>query len=173
MRHNENFVIYCILIGFFILSCGQKATEEQLRAQAQLFEKNEKYEDALKAYEQQLEKYPKGKFADEALQKLAFLYYNNLNDFSKAIELHQRLIKDFPESKFVSQARFMVGYIYANDLKDYEHARKAYDDFLKYHSDSELAESVKWELEHLGQDINQQLQNLFSNDKANGEVKAN
>ncbi|MFQ5603053.1 MAG: tol-pal system YbgF family protein [bacterium] len=172
MKHLK-ISVSLLLIGFFILNCGNKATEESLRSQAQKLEQEEKYEEALEIYTKQLENFPEGKFADEALHKIAFINYNNKNAFDKAIENHKRLIHDYPDSRFVTQARFMIGYIYANDLKDYDQARESYTEFLKYHSDNELAESVKWELEHLGQDINEQLQHIFSKDKSNGEAKVN
>lgn len=167
-----NSILLACLIGISVFNCGNTETEAELREQAQRFEKEEAFQDAIATYEKQLKYHPEGEFADEALHKVAFLYYNSRNDFEKAIELHKELIKDYPKSRFVSQARFMLGYINANDLKDYDAAKVAYEEFLEYHSNSELAESVKWELEHLGQDINQQLKELFTNDKSNGEVEA-
>ncbi len=164
-------VVAFLLVGLLVLNCSQKETEEQLRAQAQLFEKEEKFEDALKNYEKQLADYPDGKFADEALHKVAFLYYNNFHEFNKSIDSHKSLVAKYPESKFVARARFMIGYIYANDLKDFDSAREAYKEFLEKHEDSELSESVKWELEHLGKDINEQLQNIFTSDDSNGKAK--
>jgi outer membrane assembly lipoprotein YfiO len=166
-------VILFMLISLFIFSCGQKQTEEQLWAQGQNFEKEENFEEALKTYEQLLETYPKGKFAEESQQKIAFIFYNNFNDFNKAIEAHERLIKNYPESKYVAQARFMIGYIYANDLKDLDNARKAYNEFMEKHPESELVESVKWELEHLGQDIDEQLFGNLGDEESNGGAKPN
>lgn len=166
-------VFLFLLISLFIFSCSQKQTEEQLRAQAQNFEKEENFEKALKTYEQLIENYPKGKFADEAQHKIAFIFYNNFHDFNKTIEAHERLIKNYPDSKYVAQARFMIGYIYANDLKDFESARKAYDEFMENHPESELVESVKWELEHLGQDIDEQLFGNLGDEESNGGAKLN
>jgi len=169
IRHGWIFLIF---LGLISINC-KRQSEQELRTQAQQLESQEKYQDAIKVYGQQIQKYPKGQYADETLQKLAFLYYNHLQDFNQAIAMHTRLVTDFPESKFISQARFMMGYIYANDLKDYDKARTAYTEFLNHHSESELVESVKWELEHLGKDVNEQLKELFSTDKSNSQVKAN
>ncbi|RMF64108.1 MAG: outer membrane protein assembly factor BamD [Calditrichaeota bacterium] len=170
MRHSMR----ALSLGLSVLvlfSCGKKLGEEELHQQAQTFEQEEKYDEATKAYETLLKDYPQGQYADEAVQRLAFLYYNNYHDFDKAIAYHERLIKDYPDSHFVPQARFMIGYIYANDLKDYDMARKAYTDFLEHHPDNELVESVKWELKHLGEDVNSQLDELFATDKSNGKTK--
>ncbi|MCG8608841.1 tetratricopeptide repeat protein [bacterium] len=162
-------VILLLAIGW--LSCGESEPEANLWQRAQDFEKQENFAEALKTYEKQLQDYPNGEFAEEALYRLAFLNYNNVHDLEKALQLHQQLVGTYPNSKFVPQARFMIGYINANDLKNYDAAKVAYEDFLKYHSDNELAESVRWELEHLGKDINEQLQELFGNEKSNGESK--
>jgi outer membrane protein assembly factor BamD (BamD/ComL family) len=165
-------VILILLIVFVAASCKKKS-EAELQTIAQNYEKEEKFTDAFKTYEKLIKSYPKSPNVEETLLRMAFISYNNLNDFAKAIELHKRLIQDYPESKFAVQSRFMIGYIYANDLKDYDNARTSYTEFLEKHPDSELVESVKWELEHLGKDINLQLQELFSNQKADGRAKMN
>ncbi|MFQ5640430.1 MAG: tetratricopeptide repeat protein [bacterium] len=163
---NILFFTSIFLFSTLFTSCGKKFTEEDLRGQARQFEQEEKYEDALKTYQEQLKRYPQGKYADETVQKIAYIYYNNLKDFHRAIEYHQKLISDYPQSKFISKARFMTGYIYANDIYDYDSAEAAYKEFLKHHPEDELVESVRWELEHLGEDINEQLKDLFTNEEA-------
>ncbi len=161
--------IATILFGLAILACGQKRTEDELFKLAQEYEAQENFSEAVKTYEAQLEDYPKGQYADEAIERIAFVYYNNIHDFKKAIEYHERLIKDYPESEFVSRARFMIGFIYANNVENYELAEQHYNEFLELHPESELSESVKWELEHLGKDVNLQ-DDIFGNDKSNGEA---
>lgn len=159
--------IATIFFGLAILACGQKRTEEELFKLAQEYETQEDFNEAVKTYEEQLDDYPKGQYADEAIERSAFIYYNNVHDFKKAVEYHERLIKDYPESEFVSRARFMIGFIYANNLENYELAKQCYNEFLELHPESELSESVKWELEHLGQDVNTQLDDLFGKEKSN------
>ena len=154
-----------------ITACSKKLSEQELLSQAKQFEQQENHQEALAIYQKLIREYPKGDSTDQQLQKIAFIYYNNLNDFHKAIEYHDSLIKDFPESNFVPQARFMIGFIYANDLKDYDMARTRYNEFLEKHPGNELAESVKWELEHMGQDVNKQLMELFGGKNSNGTAK--
>lgn len=157
-----------VMILLLLFGCSKKKTESELWGEAELFEKEENYQSALNDYEQIVKDYPRGEKSAEALQKAAFLYYNNLNEFKKAIEVHEKLIKDYPESEYVPQARFMIGFIYANDLKDYDMARHYYNEFLEKYPDSELVASVKWELEHLGEDVNEQLKDLFGDGKTEG-----
>lgn len=159
-----------LLILFSLLGCSKKETEEQLKALGQNYEKEERYNDAIRSYEKLIELYPKGKFADEAQHRIAFIYYNNFQDYDKAIEAYKKVVENFPNSKYVEQARFMIGYIFANNIKDYDKARQAYNDFLKHHPNSELADDVQWELDHLGQDIEEQLFGKTESKHSNGKV---
>lgn len=159
---------FSIIALAMTVACGEKKSEGELREQALTLEKQEKYEEAFEVYERLLAAYPESEYASEALHKMAFMHYNNSQDFQQAIDYHRRLIERFPDSEHVPKARFMIGYIYANDMKDYASAGAAYEEFLAHHPDHELAASVKWELKHLGEDVDKQLQTLFSDAKTNG-----
>jgi TolA-binding protein len=74
--------------------------------------------------------------------------------YQEAIEVYKHLTKKFPDSKFAPQAQFMIGFIYANELKDFDKAKDAYQEFLKKFPDHEMAKDAKWEMDHLGKDIN-------------------
>ena len=65
------------------------------------------------------------------------------------------LIEKYPDSKYAVQSLFMIGFIYANNIKDLEKAKEYYSKFIEKHPDSELVTSVQWELDHLGEDINE------------------
>ena len=47
----------------------------------------------------------------------------------------------------------MIGFIYANEVKNLDKAKEAYEKFLKAYPEHEMAKDAKWELDHLGQDI--------------------
>jgi len=150
---------YGLLVTFFMMAmisgCGEKLSEEQLRATALDLENKEQWAEAAKIYERLVKAYPQSPRAAETIYRLGITYANNLKDFNKAVATHQRIVKDYPNSNFVKQSTFMIGYLYANDLKDLQKAKAAYEDFLQKWPTHELASSVKWELEHLGQDISQ------------------
>lgn len=172
MRHLLNVFVAATFCIVLLQSCGSKESEKDLLSKAETFEQENKYEEALHALEKLVRDYPTSENAPEALHRAAFLYYNNINDFNKSIEYHRKLIEVYPKSKYVPQSRFMIGFIYANDLRDYASAKTAYDEFLKYHPDHELLESVKWELQHLGEDVNEQLEDLFGEHGAKGKAMA-
>lgn len=142
-----------ILAAGWVFGCSQKMSEAQLYAEAQKFEAQEETEMLVKIYEELLDRFPKNEKADQVLYKLALIYQNNKQDFAKAVACHERLMQKYPQSRFVSQSHFMTGFIYANDIKDLEKARHAYSSFLEAYPQHELVPSVKWELDHLGQDI--------------------
>lgn len=138
-----------------LLSCGEKLTEQQLRALAIEYENKEMHEEEIEVYEKLVKQFPNSGRLDEDLYKLGVKYANNLKDFKKSVECYTKLVENFPESDYRPQSKFMIGYRYANDIKDLEKAKKNYEEFLEMYPDHELASSVKWELEHLGKDISE------------------
>jgi TolA-binding protein len=77
------------------------------------------------------------------------------NDFQGAIASYQEIVKDYPKSPQAPQCQFMIGYLYANHLKNMDMAKGAYRDFIKLFPDNQLVKDAQWELDHLGQDVNQ------------------
>jgi len=138
-----------------IINCGPKKTKEQLYAEASESEKKENFKEAIVVYEQLIKDYPQSNFADSILFRIGQMYSNNLLEFDNAIDAHKRLVKKYPDSKFGAQSLFMIGYHYANSINDTSEARKYYEKFLEQYPEHELASSVRWELDHLGQDINE------------------
>ena len=144
-----------LLVVAVISGCGEKLTEEQLRAKALDYENKEQWDQVIKVYEQLVKKFPNSPKSDQNLYQLSGLYASNSKNFLKSIEAYKTLIEKYPESQLVIQAQFMIGYRYANDLNDLENARAAYNEFLQKYPEHELAPSVQWELDHLGQDISE------------------
>ncbi len=171
-KFTASLIVAVIMLGL-VLGCGERMTKEQMFALAEKNEKEEKFTDALKIYEKIAKKYDALGSGDQALYKIAYIYSNNLNDFNASVEAHNRLIAKYPESKFAAQSLFMIGFIYANNLGDFDKAKEYYNKFLGKYPESELVPSVQWELDHLGQDIND-IPFLKQNDTSTkSEEKAN
>lgn len=88
-------------------------------------------------------------------------------DFEQSVEEYQRVVSRYPQSRFAVNAQFMIGYIYANFISDYDLARTEYERFLELYSDradSNLIESVRFELKNLGRDLDEvpQLRHITS-----------
>ena len=155
MNRIASLILIIVLGSLLISGCGPKKTKEQLYAEALQFEKEENFKEAIVTYEQLIKDYPRTNFADSILFKVGQMYSNNLLEFDNAVNAHKRLVKKYPDSRFSAQSLFMIGYHYANSINDTAEARKYYEKFLNQYSKHELANSVRWELDHLGQDINE------------------
>ena len=150
-------IVTGLIVGFQLVTagCGKKMTEEQYFTQAQQLEQNENFAKAADIYLSLYKRYPSGTRGDEALFRAAIIQSNQLKQFPLAIESHRRLLRAFPKSKYAAQSLFMIGYHYANNINNLDSAKVYYEKFIQQYPDNELVNSVKWELEHLGQDINE------------------
>ncbi|HOT96405.1 MAG TPA: tetratricopeptide repeat protein [bacterium] len=154
MKHWIAWTLALVMVAI-LAGCGEKMTEEQLRANAADFESREQWKQAVEMYARLVKAFPKSPRADETLYRLGVLYANNLKDYQQSVDAYKQLIRKYPKSNYVIQSSFMIGYRYANDIKDYDNAKKYYQEFLQKWPNHELASSVKWELEHLGKDISE------------------
>ena len=77
------------------------------------------------------------------------------SDFPTAIKAYEELVLKHPKSTYAPKCQFMIGYLYANHMKDVEKARTAYQTFIKSFPEDNLVKDAQWELDHLGQDVNQ------------------
>jgi outer membrane protein assembly factor BamD (BamD/ComL family) len=82
--------------------------------------------------------------------------YDNYNQekYESAIKDFKTILEHYPEGENAPKATFMIGYIYANNLENYDAAKKYYEQFIKKYPKHELTDDAKYELETLGQDIN-------------------
>jgi len=155
MNRVASLIITSFLILLFVISCGQKKTKEQLYAEAKRYERNEQFEEAIKTFEELVKGYPEAANVDSVLFWIGQIYSNSLTDFNSSVKTHARLIEQCPESRLAAQSLFMIGYHYANNIGNLDSAKVYYQEFIDKYPDNELVNSVKWELEHLGQDINE------------------
>ena len=102
-----------------------------------------------------VKKYPNHVLASKGQYIIGDIYMNDLRDFDKALEEYRIVLNNYKGSNEEALAQFMIGYIYANVLKDLESARKEYQVFLNRFPNHELYPSVKFEIDHLGKDINE------------------
>ncbi len=144
-----------LLILLLLISCGQKKTKEQLYAEALRYEKDENFENAIKTFNELIDTYPQAEVVDSVLFRIGQIYSNNLSDFENSVKTHERLITQCPDSRLAAQSLFMIGYHYANNIGNLDSAKCYYEKFIEKYPDHELVSSVQWELDHLGQDINE------------------
>jgi outer membrane protein assembly factor BamD (BamD/ComL family) len=83
---------------------------------------------------------------------LGYENYNN-EKFDEALVSFKNVLENYPESQFTAKAMFMVGFINANHIENFEEAKKYYELFIQKYPQHELVDSAKYEIEHLGKDI--------------------
>ena len=74
--------------------------------------------------------------------------------WSEAEKNFQKIIDDYPNGTYGSKAIFMIGFLNANYIKNFDKAEKYYKNFLEKYPDHDLSDDARYELENLGQDIN-------------------
>ena len=82
--------------------------------------------------------------------------YNQYNQekYVEAIQNFKKIIEYYPKGENAPKATFMIGYINANNIKNLEEAKKYYEMFIQKYPNNDLVDDAKYELETLGQDIN-------------------
>ncbi|WP_300021617.1 tetratricopeptide repeat protein [uncultured Maribacter sp.] len=84
---------------------GEKIEDEALLKQAQLFEKQKKYEEAQLNYQKIITFYGNGILADDAYYALGELYRKEFNDPTKAKEQYEKIIYNYQDSYYFPEAR--------------------------------------------------------------------
>lgn len=97
--------------------------------------------------------HPKHEKSPEFMYKTAMIEGDIFADFQGCIARLQQLQREYPDHDRAENAFFLVGYTYAEHLKDYDAAKSIYSAFLEKYPNSDLAASVKFELENMGKPI--------------------
>lgn len=142
-------LMVAVCIGW--IGCS-KPTEEQMLQQAVDLQKENKADEALRAFQDLIDTYPQSSKVPEALYAMAHLLQNDKREYRKAIELHRRIVAQFPQHATASSSSFLIGFIYNNELKDTAAARIAYEEYLAKYPDSPMASSARFELQTLGKE---------------------
>jgi TolA-binding protein len=121
MKLKYHVLVMTVLLG--LVACAQTIKEPAgsdktakgtaLYEHAEKLFKTEAYEDALKAFDEYLVKYPDQPFADESLMKMGKIYAALGRDEAK-LNVCQELVRDYPESRFASDAMMEILSTYYN-----------------------------------------------------------
>jgi outer membrane protein assembly factor BamD (BamD/ComL family) len=114
---------------------------------------NNNPEDALKALNTIIDIFSEEGDLAQAHYAIADIHLVSYRNETEAARLFKQVSKDYTDSPQGPHAQFMAGYVYANMLGNLENGRQEYELFMKMYPDHDLASSVQFELEHLGQDI--------------------
>ena len=96
---------------FSVVGCSSpKSTvnEQALFDQAGQAQAANKYQQAIAAYQQIIEAFPKSPRLDKALFMVGFIKYDNLKDTAGAVIAFAELVSRFPKSDLIDDANFML-----------------------------------------------------------------
>lgn len=114
----------------------------------------------VEEYRQFADFHPNNEFTPEMLFRAANLRADALGEHQGALNLFRRIRRDYPDSPQAERSLFLIGYTQAELMKNYDDARQTYEEFLETYPESDLAESVRMELQYLGMDIDDILNGL-------------
>jgi len=140
-----------------IVGCSSKKSSDELLKEGEKLAGEEKYSEAVTAYETLINDYPDDELAPEAISRLAVIYQNKLlknfpekDSFLKAVDLFKSIHEKYPDSKQAPMGLFMAGFVQANELKDFDAATETYKQFIELYPDHELTSSAREELNNMG-----------------------
>jgi tol-pal system protein YbgF len=122
-------------------SAGPAGEKDAYRTAFDLL-KQRRYDEAIRAFEGLLARYPDGEYADNARYWLGETNYVK-RDYNAALTQFQRVLANYPLSPKVPSAMLKIGYIHY-DQSDWQRARTTLQDVAKKYPDSteaRLAES--------------------------------
>lgn len=137
-------------------SAGSNAASESPTAEKQAYRiafdllKQRRYEDAIRAFEDLLARYPNGEFADNARYWLGEANYVK-RDYSAALTQFQRVLASYPLSPKVPASMLKIGYIHY-DQSDWQRARATLQDVAKKFPDTTEARLAESRLERMSRE---------------------
>jgi TolA-binding protein len=155
------FILLTFVLIFSFAGCSKPNAEEMFK-KGEESQKAEQYDAAIVSYQELTTAFPDSARTPEAWYAIGIIYQNHKRSYHQAIQAFRHLIEKYPNHGTSSNAAFLIGFIYNNDLKNIDSARIAYEEFLKKYPRSPLVGSVQFELNNLGKDpgdiLNEQTQ---------------
>ena len=145
----RTFTLVLAALVLFVAGCS-KQNESDLMSQAVKLGEQKKYTEAMRLYQQVADEHPDSRSAPMALYAIALIHLNDLKNPPEAVKLFSTVAEKYPDSEYGHKCLFMTGFVQANSLRNLGKAREAYQAYLAKYRDSSMAETARFELDHLG-----------------------
>jgi N-acetylmuramoyl-L-alanine amidase len=149
-------ILTLAVIAISLTFCGTQS-EKELFDNANNLVKEQKYDEAVKLFEQIAEENVKSELAPKALFETAKIYQGQViknidsrESLLKSVEVYKKIYNTFPKSEEAENSLFMSAFILANDLSDFANAKESYELYIKEYPNGKLVRDAKIELENLG-----------------------
>lgn len=119
MKRNARWVLAAPLILLAGASWLYQRSENEARAHFSRAREQWRlgnYEQAIDGFDLLVERFPKSRFADEALWEIGTIYYVNLHDVTQALFAFERLVSAFPESPLSVEGALKIAEIFEVEL---------------------------------------------------------
>ena len=144
-----------IVLALIFVGCDYFNSPEKLFSKAVMERNGKNPSKALEYLQQIMSSNKKSEIEIKSQFMIAEINYHDLKDFNKAIDEYENFFSDFSNHEKAPSSLFMQGYIYHNSLYDFDMAKNIYSQFLQKFPNHELANSVQWELDNLGLNIDE------------------
>lgn len=138
-----------VLLSILLLTGCSSLSEDELWKRIESAKANQNWDSTLQVSQRILAEFPEGRFGGWA-RFAAAESYRFKNQPREALDNYKLFVEQHPDMQPSSLALFLVGYIYGNNLQMNDSAKFYLEKFLTRYPDSELAPSVRLELESLG-----------------------
>lgn len=96
-----------LLILVFLLPIGcKKMSDTELLAQANQYNQEGKYEEAISAFQKLIDNYPKSPECPEAQFMIGYIFANSIKDLDKAKEAYEKFLKIYPNDDLATSTRW-------------------------------------------------------------------
>lgn len=149
-------ILTLLITAITFTFCSTKS-EKELFNNATNLVKEQKYDEAVKLFEQLAQENTSSKLAPKALFETAKIYQGQVikniaprESLIKSVEVYKKIYNTFPKSEEAENSLFMAAFILANDLNDFSQAKENYLLYIKEYPNGKLIRDAKIELENLG-----------------------
>ncbi len=134
------------------VSLAPVTTAEGILALADSLAKNQKFDDAISAYDKVVDL-----FADRDTLFRTAVYnmaqtYSDAQKYKKSVACFEAFLQVWPDAPEAEKAMFSLGFVLNENLKQNDRALEVLEDFQKRYPKSELKESVDWLVENIKSD---------------------
>jgi tetratricopeptide (TPR) repeat protein len=144
-------VTLLIWIGCLLYTGCSRRSDEELWMKIEQAKSSKNWDSTLQVSKVLLKEYPQSRYAGWAQFGVAESYRFKSQP-REALDNYKIFYNNYPDMQPSAVSLFLIGYIYNNDLQLQDSAKVYYNLFLEKYPNHDLAPSVKGELETLGKD---------------------